>query len=239
MVGGRRADVLDLAAGAGALAAGLRSAGHSVVAADLSLAMLRQLGAAGSTGRVLQSIAEELPFAAASFDVVTVGTAFHWFEPGRALPEISRVLQPAGRLGLVWNSRDETMPWVQRLGDLLRGVQPPDLGEDWGTGSVTALAESSLFREMEYAEFSSAQALDLTGLIGLVSSRSYVIELDAQRRRRLCADVTRLYDETAGHDEAADVPKHVWLPYRTQCWRATARHWRSRDLVGPPRATGA
>ena len=45
--------------------------------------------------------------------------AFHWFDLERALPEIARVLVPGGRICLVWNYRNEKIPWVRRLGALI------------------------------------------------------------------------------------------------------------------------
>ena len=42
--------------------------------------------------------AEELPFAAASFDLVAVGLAFHWFNQDQFLREAARVLPPGGWL---------------------------------------------------------------------------------------------------------------------------------------------
>ena len=47
------------------------------------------------------------------------GQAFHWFDLDGALPEISRVLRPGGRLCLVWNTRNEKIPWVRRLGGII------------------------------------------------------------------------------------------------------------------------
>ena len=37
----------------------------------------------------------------------------------RAIPEVARVLRPGGRLGLVWNTRDERLGWVRELGQII------------------------------------------------------------------------------------------------------------------------
>ena len=59
------------------------------------------------------------PSGDSSYDIAVCGEAFHWFDVDRALPEIARVLKPRGRLSLVWNQRDERIPWVKRLGAII------------------------------------------------------------------------------------------------------------------------
>ncbi len=223
MVGAQPCDVLDLGAGAGALTAVALSARHRLVAADPSAAMLHELVAATPAAAAVQCTAEDLPLRPASFDVVAVATAFHWFDPDRALPEIARVLRDEGRLSLTWTTRDKSVEWVRRLGELLRAVQPAALKGDWGTGSVANVERSGLFQPPEYAEFELTQQIDRDGLLGLVASRSYVMALDDGERRRLLAEVGALYDETAARDG-------VSLPYRAQCWRAA--------LATAPRRSG-
>lgn len=45
--------------------------------------------------------------------------AFHWFAAKAALSRIDRVLKPGGKVGLVWNARDERVDWVARLADMM------------------------------------------------------------------------------------------------------------------------
>jgi SAM-dependent methyltransferase len=212
--------VLDLGAGSGSLTHALISAGHAVVAAEPSRAMLAELAARGLEVPLVQSGAEALPFASGSFDVVTVATAFHWFDAAAALPQAAAVLKPGGRLALVWNIRSEADGWAAELGELLRAAQPPGLVGDWATDSVRAVAESPLFGPLQAADFPFMQKLDRAGLVGLAASRSYVIALSSTRRRRLLESVGRLFDSAAGAATRVD------LTY-------TARCWRSERLAGP------
>ena len=56
-----------------------------------------------------------------SVDVVLCAQAWHWVDPQRAVPEVARVLSPGGRLGLIWNKRDERVDWVKQLGVIMHG----------------------------------------------------------------------------------------------------------------------
>ena len=215
LVGDNPSDVLDLAAGSGQLTTQLATIGHRVVAAELSGSMLAELRQDLPVLAVVQSHAEQLPIRSGAFDVVTVATAFHWFDASRALPEIARVLRPGGRLGLVWNTRETNSDWARALDKLLRSAQPAGLTGDWGTDSVKQVFESPLFDEPEYVEFHHTQALSHDGLVGLVASRSYVIAMPANQRDRLLGQVSDLYDETTGSSYPFE------LAYRSQCWRTT------------------
>jgi len=69
--------------------------------------------------RVLDGRGEAIPLPDSSVDAVLVSTAWHWFDPALAIPEIARVLRDGGRLGVIWTSRDRAGDWVAEL-DLLR-----------------------------------------------------------------------------------------------------------------------
>jgi len=201
--------VVELGAGTGKLTASLVAAGHEVVATEPSGPMLAQLSARLSC-TVVRSRAERLPFATGSVDIVVIGQAFHWFDPRPTVPEIARVLRRGGHLALVWNLRDESVPWVRRLSAIIGSeVGEYDLQLD-------ALADSELFGAITHEEFRFWQLLDRDGLLGLVRSRSYVAALSEPERAEMLARVSDLYDEYGrGRDG-------LRLPYRTHCYRARA-----------------
>ncbi len=87
--------VLDLAAGSGKLTRTLVRLGFDVVAVDPDAAMLAHNTAAPT----LVGTADAIPLPDASVAAVTVGQAWHWFDPATAGPEITRVLVRGGRLG--------------------------------------------------------------------------------------------------------------------------------------------
>src|ERR1700690_250709 len=99
-------EVLDLGAGTGKLTQALLAAGHRVSAVEPLDEMRAILSSQLPAARALAGSAEQLPLADASMDAVAVGSAFHWFDEGAALAEISRVLRPAGVLGHLGDSFD-------------------------------------------------------------------------------------------------------------------------------------
>ena len=68
---------------------------------------------------VFDGTAEAIPLADESVDAVTVGQAFHWFDPAASLREMRRVLEPGGCLVLSWNTAIAAGHWVREFGELL------------------------------------------------------------------------------------------------------------------------
>jgi SAM-dependent methyltransferase len=93
---------LDVGAGTGHSTVALTAIAESVVGVDSSAAMLAH-ALAHDRVRYECAPAENLPFAEASFDLVTAGLAFHWFDSGAFLEEAGRVLTGSGWL-VLYNS---------------------------------------------------------------------------------------------------------------------------------------
>jgi demethylmenaquinone methyltransferase/2-methoxy-6-polyprenyl-1,4-benzoquinol methylase len=94
------ASVLDIAAGTGSITRLLQQRGASVVSLDQSPAMLLNAAARGATG--VLATAESLPFADESFDSVTFGYLLRYVNDVKGcMGEITRVLRPGGKVGMV------------------------------------------------------------------------------------------------------------------------------------------
>jgi len=205
------AHVLELGAGTGKLTEQLVAQGHKVVATDPLDAMLRKLVARLPGTPAAIAAAERIPLRARSVDTVIGAQTFHWWDLERTLPEIARVLRPGGHLALVWNHRDERIPWVRRLGELI-GNQ-----EQKNQDPTHALLASNLFGFVETATFRFWQPLDRPRLRDLVLSRSNIALLGDVERERVLRKVDELYD---AYGRGAD---GMLLPYVTRCYKAVVR----------------
>ncbi|MET8575381.1 methyltransferase domain-containing protein [Streptomyces sp. NPDC005012] len=94
-------DVLDIGTGTGSLARLLALAGGRVTGVDPAAALLEQArrldAEAGVTVQYRVGTAEDTGLPDASFDIVTAGQCWHWFDAPRAAAEVRRLLRPGGR----------------------------------------------------------------------------------------------------------------------------------------------
>lgn len=93
---------LDLGTGTGSMALGLATRGLDVVGLDLAPELLdvarRAADDYGLQVRFEEGRAEATAHEAASFDVVTAGQCWWWFDAALTLAETKRILVPGGRL---------------------------------------------------------------------------------------------------------------------------------------------
>jgi SAM-dependent methyltransferase len=203
LAGARRpvAEVLDLAAGTGALTGGLLAAGVAVTAVEPDPEMLFELrrqhpGVPAALGR-----AETIPLADGSVDAVLVGTAYHWFDADRALPEIARVLRPGGVLALLYSTTDESVPWVAELGRLSRSSvsTPPDEAK-WEPTFPG-------FGPTEVAAFPHRQRRTAQSLTATVGTHSHTVVVSPEERAEVLGRVLSFLESNpATSDGEFDVP---------------------------------
>ncbi|MCI0156058.1 class I SAM-dependent methyltransferase [Leifsonia shinshuensis] len=207
---GTEGPVVDLGAGTGKLTRALIDRGREVVAVDPSPQMLEVLGERVPEADVRLGSAEGLPVPDASAGLVVAAQAWHWVDPAVAVPEVARALRPGGRLGLVWNDRDENVEWVRELGELM------------GSGDAVFGDEEDPvvgppFGALERFDVRWVQAMSLDGLLDLARSRSYFITKDPGAQAAVIGSLRRLHAE---HPDLAGA-ETIELPYVTRCYRAT------------------
>ena len=202
--------VLDLGAGTGIFTELLVPFGARITAVDPVPGMrdvltLRLPGVEVLDGRDVAS-----PLATSSVDAVVVAQAFHWFDAEPALREIHRVLVAGGGLGLIWNERDESVPWVAQLGRAMRWPehQPYRVGMDF-----TPVLAAGPFDRIERRTFRYEQLLDHELLRRRVLTTSYIAVMPDGERDELMRDVDEVLDT---------LPEAVVLPHVTSAYRASA-----------------
>jgi ubiquinone/menaquinone biosynthesis C-methylase UbiE len=194
--------VLDVGAGTGKLTRLLVPSGARVVAVE----PLDEMRALIDGSETVAATAEELPFADATADAITVAQAFHWFDHDRALPEFHRVLKPEGVLALIWNSRDLDDPVQREVEELLRPLRDQVPGQQLGAWREP-LARSPYFGAEEARTFRHEQSFTTDDLCERVASTSFVAAMSAFDREALLAQVRALT-----HDLAEPFP----FPYVTE-----------------------
>ena len=202
--------VLDLAAGTGKLTRLLIQTGAFVVAVEPVEGMRTALSKSLPEVQALAGTAEAIPLPDGSIDAVAVGQAFHWFEGDEALAEIYRVLRPGGRLGLIWNVKDESVDWIEKLGGIMesyRGSAPRVASGAW----KEAFDRTTLFTPLQRARFSFVHEADFAAVVARVTSVSFIASLPPAEFARVVDQVRTLlgtHPETKGRTTFE-------LPYRT------------------------
>jgi SAM-dependent methyltransferase len=205
--------VLDLAAGTGKLTRQLAPTGAELVAVEPIAEMREKLVEALPAVEALEGTAERIPLPDGAVDAVVVGQAFHWFDGPRAVAEIHRVLRPTGAVGLIWQARDPSRPWIVRLNEIIDRVD--DGHPRFRTGAWReAFDATTLFEPLAEATFEHAHRADRETIVDRVASISYIAAMDADRRRTVLDEVRDLLatDPDTATAAAIDLPylAHVY-----------------------------
>jgi SAM-dependent methyltransferase len=198
--------VLDLAAGTGKVTERLLELGLEVHAVEPLAEMRAAIPAAADR---LDGTAEAIPLPDASVDAVTVGQAFHWFDPPAALAEMRRVLRPGGTIGLFWNLLDDSVPWVREFTEVIAAEERaseivPEPPPVWTGVDGLSEPERALFRHEE--------TYDADRLVAYTVSRSQAILLPETERAAMTERVRAI---TPGGEFALPLVCEAWRGVRT------------------------
>lgn len=140
---GLRRRVLDLGTGTGTIARCIVKTGSSVIGVDISQEMLDEAERldrkAGVTVDYIRAEAEGTGLAGGSFDLVTAGQCWHWFDRPKAAKEVFRLLVDRGTVVIAhfdWiplpgNMVEETEALILRYNPLWEGAGGNGFHLEW------------------------------------------------------------------------------------------------------------
>ena len=231
---------LDVAAGTGLLSRKLTGRFRRIIAVEPDARMAAVLRARSPGVRVVQGTAEAIPAADACADGVFVSSAWHWMDPGRAIPEIARVLRDGGRFGVIWTSRDHQVEWLRDLNrhrelsqtrddDRDRDREPPATspdarpdGQGDGQGGArprswrraATLPADGEFGNIETESFAFSRTMTAGDFVDMLATYSGVITASREDRAAALTTAQAMLDERFPGASEIDVPMRAW------CWRA-------------------
>lgn len=143
----------------------------------------------------LTGFAEDTSFQDHSIDMITVGTAFHWFAVGKTKIEFQRILKPSGYVVLIWNVRDLEHSLMQDYEALITNY-----GTDYSESRASRFDKTALegfFNrdEMKTCWFRNTQSFDWDGLTGRLLSTSYSLRPHQEGYEAMLAALRRLFDK--------------------------------------------
>jgi SAM-dependent methyltransferase len=216
--------VVDLAAGTGKLTVLLAGAGADLIAVEPVTAMRDVLRAHLPGVATVAGTAEALPFASGSIDAVTVAQAFHWFDAARAMAELARVIPVGGRLGVIWNSREPGVDWVDRIWSVMDRVE---LRAPWRSHGAGGAADASAgwtgqnlpsatagWSPWTKANFFHVQRATHQDVVDRMLSVSRVAALAPAGQEAVLAEIRAILSE---HPDTRDQPI-VSIGYRVAAW---------------------
>jgi len=199
--------ILDLAAGTGVVTRELIGRAARVIAVEPDPRMRAVLAARCPEAEVMDGRGEDIPLPDASVDAVVVSAAWHWLDPGRAVPEITRVLRTGGTLGVMWTARDGRVPWVAEFNALARESREADRAAERSARRrrrQVTFPPGTPLSPPEERRFEFSLPMTSQQLAGLLGTYSGVITLEEEQRAAFSRRVTAFLDRQPW--DQVDVP---------------------------------
>jgi SAM-dependent methyltransferase len=215
-------DVLELGAGTGGLTRQLVERVDHVRAVEPDDRMRAVLEERVPQAEVVAGQAEHIPASDASVDVVIMSSAWHWVDEARTVPEVARVLRPAGRLALLWSGPDRSIGWVASLfagGQTLSAEQIEHREVRRRERHTVDLGATNPFTEPERRVVSWTLPMNKEEVMGLVATYSVAITMTPAARSAYVEGIAHAFDAL----EDVETGGVCDMPMRCLCWRAQLR----------------
>lgn len=122
----------------------------------------------------INGTAEETSLKNDTIDLITVGTAFHWFDPDKTKAEFKRILKSRGFVLLVWNVRNiEQSDFLKDYEKIILEYCPSYSRSNPDNFDITVVERFFSPHKMKECSFPNTQQFDWDGIKGRLASTSY------------------------------------------------------------------
>ncbi|CAG7642991.1 hypothetical protein PAESOLCIP111_04403 [Paenibacillus solanacearum] len=191
-------EVADIGAGTGIYSKLLLERGSRVIAVEPNLEM-REAAVHALGGdpnfRAVAGAAEATGLPDQSVSFIVCAQAFHWFDRSAAQAEFARILQPGGKVVLLWNSRlTHGTPFRESYDQLLHTFGTDYKEVNHKNISPDILAAFFKPGTMQEARFAQQQAFDFEGLRGRLLSSSYSPPPGHPKHEPMISELRHIFD---------------------------------------------
>ncbi len=199
------AAALDVACGTGKVAAALAAQEIAVLGVEVDARMAELARDRGIAVEVAPF--EDWDDAGRRFDLLTVGSAWHWIDPERGAAKAALVLNPGGTFARFWSYHVLAAPLLAELAAVyqrvapsvhVHGQRPSDPALDDPSLPPDPVATSDAFDEVVARTWEAPQAMTTDGWIGLCSTFSDNQRLPAEQREELFGGLRTVLDTHGG-----------------------------------------
>ena len=208
--------VADIGSGTGIFSKHLLDRSYRVISVEPNDDMRKIAESKLSKYREFTSVsatAEVTTIESNSIDIITVATAFHWFNPELTKKEFKRILKTNGWCFLVWNIRNNAIPIMQDYDSMMREhIDDYDkVVKNTNFAADDMIIDFFKPNNVQINQFKNVQSLNLEGLKGRVLSVSYSPKFGDEKYAALMAATEKLFDKykTSGQVE---------LHYQCKCY---------------------
>lgn len=203
--GGKK--ILDIACGTGKSTENLLGEGNDVFGCDIDPQMIKEAKSQalkkGLGITYIVAPAEKLPYGDNEFDIVTVGTAFHWFVNETAIQEIERVLKPSGVFFAFWTWTTKEIPKEDSIpSDFLAQFNwqkvPRKLRH---LDYISEFLKENGFVEIKTDHFPDINSYTVEEYVGLMKTASAYGVLSQEDKQKFDTGLTRILTQQLGTRE--------------------------------------